>query len=320
MRVANALCALLLICSMSLGRAQTISPLEKQVSPAFTHDSFNGALKEIEARTGLEIACPKEVSATMETIWARRGFPTVHDNLPDDAKVSVKAFLDGACWELGLAWKFQPESNRVAIDYLWRTSDPRPEPELLQFVWKPGYGTDFEKDERWQKAFNALLCKPGNLEKASLVRQRANYESVANHMGNPAGCSVNPVLRVPIVDTVGEKYVFILISHRIFMYPGHGSVSYYWFKENGILAGAGLMNTGHRCALVDTVVNNEYGARSGETSEVHMILKVNVASFLIARFVLEPEGLKLISLVDAEGQRVDNDHRYVGKSLIDVKN
>jgi len=100
--------------------------------------------------------------------------------------------------------------------------------------------------------------------------------------------------------------------------PGHGSASYYWFKEDGTLAGAGLMDTGHRCGWVDITANDIRSADSKIRTEVHLVLKtlMNVQAFLIARFVLEADGLKLISLTGADGKKHDNDGFHVGRSLV----
>ena len=119
-----------------------------------------------------------------------------------------------------------------------------------------------------------------------------------------------------VIDASGAKYILILICQEIQMYPGHGSASYYWFKDDGTLVGAGLMNTGHRCKVVDTTIDNELGAGSALTTELQMILKMNERDFMTAMFVLDANGLKLTRLVDAHGANVNLDI-HVGQSLME---
>lgn len=47
-----------------------------------------------------------------------------------------------------------------------------------------------------------------------------------------------------------------------------------------------------------------------------MVLNRNLHSFLLARFRLEKDGLKLASVIDAEGQPVNNDGVNIGQSLL----
>ena len=252
----------------------------------------------------------------MEKIWVKNHH-FVRMVMPEDsdAKTTVKELLDRICSDLGLAWKLDAQGSGVTIDYLWRTPDPRPAAELLQYVWKPPYYTEFEKDTKWQHAFNALVSTEANLARASLVRQRSVLESWMRSLKYPEGFALKPILVSPAVDTKGEKHVVIVMNHPIFTSPGHGSVSYYWFKDDGTLRGAGLIDSGHRCRLVDVILDRE-NPPPGEASEMQMVLKFNLNTLFIARLVLEPGGLKLISLTDAKGHPQDNDGIHVGRSLL----
>jgi hypothetical protein len=184
----------------------------------------------------------------------------------------------------------------------------------LQYVASHGCGPRFSRElnNQWQTAFNALLCKQGNFEKAAPARQLGLLDSSFNKI---EASSPPPLLMTQLIGADKEKYLLIFTSHSIAMYPGHGNASYYWFREDGTLMGAGAMNTGHRCELVAAAIDNPNGPRSDQTSEVQMILRHNLGELIIARFVLEAEGLKLVHLTDATGKELEGSGYEIGKPL-----
>jgi len=258
----------------------------------------------IEKKTGFKTVCPKELGAFMQKLWLKQG----RGDPKHEYQVTIRNFLDEICRQLSLKWDFDPASNTVALSLSWKTEDSRSPAELLDFVRKPA--VDLEKNEKWQEAFNALLSCSVNFDRAWRVRQQSEIEELFRIY--PGGF---PLLIRPIISTDLQKYIFVLIRQPIETYPGHGSASYYWFKEDGALIGAGLIDTGHRCALLDAAVDNE-ADRLDKASEIHMILKMNLRNFFVARFVLEKTGLKLISLVNVYGEAVNNDGLNVGQSLL----
>lgn len=223
---------------------------------------------------------------------------------------SIRSFLDAICQSIGLNWEFDLSSNTVKLNLLWKTADERSPEELLQFLREPGYSTDYKEDPKWQAAFNALLSNPVNFEKSWRVRQQALLEQLF------LKDRVTPVLVKPFVSKSLQKYILVLIEQQIRTYPGHGSISYYWFKDDGSLEGAGLFNTGHRCALIDATVDFSSTSQGEPSSELQLILKFNLVRFYIARFELDTHGLRLISLTDANGQLANNNGLNIGEPLL----
>jgi hypothetical protein len=121
------------------------------------------------------------------------------------------------------------------------------------------------------------------------------------------------MVRQSILSTSKTKYIFVLICHPCVMIPGSGSASYYWFKEDGTLAGAGLMEIGVN-SLGGATIDSEYGPHAGEVSELHL-LTYDDGDFTIARFVLKDDGLVLKNIINGRGEKVRNE-RKIGQSLM----
>lgn len=301
-------------------------PLQREVASGFFYNSFDEAVDVIEQRTGFRVTCQPDLADFMRKQWIKvsEGIETTLDGdtlravPPKDGTVpqptiTTRRFLDSIARRLNLRWDYDPASKTVSLRLPWITTDSRTPVELLHALINFGYSTDYEKDQNWQHVFNALLSAPTNLEKAWPVRQQGISETWY-HSG--LEYAVAPTFVKPVISTSMAKYTLILIEHSINTYPGHGSLSYYWFQEDGTLAGAGIINTGWRCKLVDGTVDNEYGSRSDQPSEIHLILKWNTRDFLVARFQLTPDGLQLVSLVDAAGKTFSNQGVNVGDSLL----
>jgi len=297
-----ALVSCLLMLNAAAGDA--VDPLEKQVACSYSYKSFDDAVGQIEQKTGFKVSCPKEVSELMQTIFMGMGMGTGAENSP---KVKAKDFLDSICSSIGLAWKYDKATNVVSLDLYWKKDDPRSVPELFHYL-SDHQGNSAE----WQAAFDALLSKSQNYEKAWKVRQKSCFQNVFMPFA-PATPKV--ILFKPVVAVSLEKYKLLMLCQPIQMYPGHGSVSYYWFKDDGTLLGADLMNTGHRCALVDATIDNEYGAYSDRASELQMIVKMNTRDFSVATFALDANGLKLTRFADIHGAEKENS-QGVGASLM----
>ena len=289
---------------------QSVNALDKSVSNCDPYTGFHEAIGQIEKSTGFRVSYPKELDLFMNSNlwWIAGGIPDKSTTRPD--KITVTTFLDSICGYLHLKWKLDAQTNVVILDFPWRTSDSRPLSELWNLIEKQNY----QKKEEWTRAFDALLSADTNFERAWRVRQRSCFEM---------GYSLSTLKLVQqITDTAGNKYVIVLLYQPCLMIPGHGSVEYYWFREDGILMGAGLMNTGNRCDFLDASVNNGYGSRE-KISNLHMVLKWGGGSFLLVRFVLDKTGLKLTHLVDEYGTDVRYDTPYfpgfdlgLGKSLL----
>jgi len=283
---------------------ETADPLERKVGTRFRYGSFNEAVQVIETKTGYKVRCPKEVADYMQSLFMGMGVGDPNDPQPETQQ-TVRAFLDDMSRYLSMTWRFDPSSGTIELDHPWHARDERSAAELLQTL------SDHDRGKAWKAAFTALVSKPENVDRAWKVLQTAAMEQFGFIPRD-----IKPVLVKPVISTSLQKYTLVLIEQPIMMYPGHGSASYFCFTPDGRLALAGIMNTGHRCKLVDATVDNEYGARSGAASELHLILKMNLRDFFIARLHLEDHGFKLFSLVDAYGEPREVDGLSVGESML----
>lgn len=283
---------------------ETTDPLERKVGTRFQFKSFNEAVQVIETKTGYKVHCPKEVADYMQSLFMGFGVGDPNDPQPETQQ-TVRAFLDDMSRYLSMTWRFDPASGTIELDHPWHASDERSAAELLEAL------TDHDRGKAWKTAFTALVSKPENIDRAWKVLQTAAMEQFSF-----VPRDIKPVLVKPVISTSLQKFTLVLIEQPIMMYPGHGSASYFCFTPDGRLALAGIMNTGHRCKLIDATVDNEYGARSGAASELHLILKMNTRDFFIARLHLEDHGFKLFSLVDAYGEPRDVDGLSVGASML----
>jgi hypothetical protein len=298
-----------MVCACQIAGAadEASEALSRQIPGGWTYNSFDEAVQQIEQKTGFKVFCPEDLRKFMKTVWIKGAVS--EDELPE---LTVQRFLDWMGRKLALKWQLDQEANSVTLSLPWEVNDARSPSELLKAVRQSPSG-NYEHNSGWQTAFNALLSNKMNFDNAWKVRQKASLQRLLAFTANDP---VKPILMKRVVDKEGAKYVLILICQEIEFYPGHGSVSYYWFKEDGTLVGAGLMNTGHRCDVVDATIDNEYGNRTDQTTELQMILKMNLRDFMTAMFVLGPDGLELTHLLDLHGATVNNVGINVGQSLM----
>ena len=281
-------------------------PLDRQIPSGMVYNSFDEAIRRIEQKTGFKVSVSKDLQTFMQTIWLKRSFGS------DKITTTVRTFLDDSCQRLSLKWKVDKETDVLALEPRWKTSDPRQPSELLEAVWRQGYGAEYGKTPAWQTAFDALLSKDTNYETAWKVMQKSSLRQI---LPSPATAS-KPLLTKEIIDRAGNKRVLVLCCQPIEMIPGNGSVSYYVFKRDGTLIDAGLMNTGHRCEVIDAAIDDELSTMTDKFSELQIISKWNMYKIYIARFALEADGLKLAHLVDGHGAEENNNGMGIGESLM----
>lgn len=309
--MSKALLRVLVVClgCLTTASAQDLAdPLDRLVAAGWVYKSFDEAVGQIEERTGFKVSCAKGLAAFMNTIWMKQsttGYP--------GSVTTVRGFLDQLCGTISLKWSFDPAGNVVAVEPAWKTADPRTTVALLQAVWRPDDEAGCARDTAWQTAFNALLSHPANYQRAWTVRQKSAFQEFRLGFAFPA----RPLLMQPVIDKAGTKYFLVMIVQPIQMYPGHGSVGYYWFQDDGTLVGAGLMNTGHRCAVVGAAVAKGFGPNAGKPSELQMNLKMNLDSLYLARYSLGATGLELTSLVGPRGEEHDPSGMSVGQNLME---
>jgi len=315
MKITFASAMLFMVMFLKIGAAQTLDLLDKQVTSVRPYQTIEEAVHEIEKATELKISCPGDTMKLTKALWTIGEFPRV--NAADAifvSKITVRRLLDTVCSDFGLNWRSDPTSRTVIMDLPWRVSDPRSRTDLFRIVWKPGHEKDLIKDGEWLNAFDALICKDVNFEKACQVRQRAILEKIYLVPKLLLETDSNAVLEIPVVGVSGEKYMCVFLYQLLQVSPGHGNLSYYWFKNDGTLVGAGLISTGDRCDVASTIVAPD--ARDNTRSDVRMILEFNGVVSQEASFVLEKSGLKLNRLTDKSGNEIAN-LLHIGESLLE---
>jgi len=306
-------------------RAQTLAgdlssandgPLNFHVRADFAYESFDECLRKLEKTTGLPVTCAKDIEALVRAEWADGETPWIHQPTLTRYPTPVTDYLNAVSDDLRLAWKYQPPSRRILLDVAWRREDLRPAKELLEFVAHHGQDNDLEKDVPWQDAFHALLCQSANFSKAVEVRQKAISESfLFGFGGRPWLPPMKVALRAPVVDVDGHRYLLVLAVQDMDFSPGHGCAHYYWFQEDGSLAGAGIMNTGHRISVSGAKIDPASATPPGQTSGILLSVQFNEQGSITARFVLGHDGLQLVNLTDADGKELKNDFQ-IGGSLL----
>ncbi|MGB8354374.1 MAG: hypothetical protein WCD79_10830 [Chthoniobacteraceae bacterium] len=315
--------------AFAIGENEPTDPLKREIPDSWSYKSFDEAVHLIEKKTGFKVSCPKDIAGFMHQMekqtadnvslpyesqltttvliqGSSRGVDIEKPAKSDSKSVTTKDFLDHICNSLRLTWKFNQQAGTIVLSIPWIRHESRSAADLLHFVCKP---SDLKNNRNeandWENAFDALLSKPANFKKAWKVRQRVDY-------GFGSGLC-EPMVRQSIFSVSKTKYIFVLICHPCVMIPGSGSASYYWFKEDGTLAGAGLMEIGVN-SLGGATIDSEYGPHAGEVSELHL-LTYDDGDFVITRFVLKDDGLVLKGLMNGRGEKVRN-NRKIGQSLM----
>lgn len=315
---------LLVVCIATLPAAadESTDPLERQIPSVWSYKSFDEAVQQIDQKTGFKVSCSDEVREYMQTLdlyIGSRHFENLRQFHASATKQAVRAFLDDICRSLGLKWDFNSESGIIGLDFFWKTPFPRAyggpplkEHQAQHFLYRPGDGNDCRTNAKWPIAFNALVSCPMNIGRAWKVRQRSHFQGFFPDFSGVGG---KPFLTKPVTTTSLQRVMLVIICQPIMVFPGNGSISYYWFKDDGTLLGAGLMNTGHRCALADVTVDNEWIGVDKPT-EIQMNLQFNARDPVTARFVLEDTGLKLRHLAGANGENMNVIGTHIGKDLM----
>jgi len=292
---------------------QPPAPLEREIPDSWRYASFDDALHLIELKTGFKVSCPKDIADYMraKSLDSNVDLSSVAEH--QKRKQTVKIFLDSIVGDLALKWEFNPESKTVTLDLPWKITDPRTPAELVHFLSHPGNGDDYKTNPQWPAALNALLSLPANLEKAWRVRQEAQLQDVLGNVfagvrspllpAPPMNCGGTPVMVTPITATNLQRYTLVLISRRALTSFGHGSLSYYWFKDDGALTGAGLMNTGYKVPLLGVSIDDEpIGAEKPSELQFTLGYEGKEQWATLATFVLGNQGLKLKRLGDEKGE------------------
>ncbi|HEY3897418.1 MAG TPA: hypothetical protein VGM54_02330 [Chthoniobacter sp.] len=287
--------------------------LHFHIAADFDFDSFDGYLRQLEKAVEYKIECPEDVAPVVRKSWDGEQAPWENLITMGRYPMPVAQYLNATCADLCLTWAYHPESKTIVFDVPWRRSDRRTGQELLEYVLKRGRDSRIDKDKEWQDAFNALLSKEGNIAKAAPVCQETIFASF--HFTGPNG-QLPPlpdrhlVFRAPVVDVIGNHYL-LFAFHQAKLFASRGSVSYFWFRDDGTLAGAGLLSTGDRCQLMGGSV------RSGAATDLHekpSDVQLEISN-MEAHFLLRGDGLKLTRLNDVLNDEL-NDVYSIGKNLL----
>lgn len=292
---------LILLCSLgwiALPAAVAQSnPLERRVDSSHSFKKFDDIPHSIGERTGFQVRIQDEFSAFLRDQHMSQSWGT-----PGVRQGSVREFLSGICNGGRLGWSYDATTNVVTLDLPWRIADPRPRQQLLgELRQKP------LEDASWMKILDELLSTPENFARAWRVRQAAMYEGIILPR-------FEPLLVQPVNSALQKKSILVLVRQPIAMHPGRGSLSYYWFEEDGTLLGAGLMNTGHRCTLLEASLDPEIGFQAGRISTLHLKLVQNLKHAMTATLFLGKDRLELMEHKDAKGERISG--YSVGEALV----
>jgi len=315
-------------------------PLDDKPLAGMTYDTFDEAVARLKEATGLKVSYSEDTAKVTRAVWNPRKHVT-----GSGPQNTIRQCIENLSSNFALDWTFSPEDKTVDLHLPWRVSDPRSAADLFREIWKPDavakmdgeaiweYRLDARRardpageappradaasrpqmaaDATWLPTFNALLSKPGNFERACQVRQRSALESAMRFPNMTVPFLEAPCLEAEMIDVEGDKYFCVLFDQDIEFSPGHGSLSYYWFREDGTLAGAGLMNTGHRCFSPKFTVKNAPPESRMKASELTMIVNWN-RDQVVARFFLDEIGLQFS--LGAKEKVFDNTH--LGESLL----
>ena len=291
--------------------------LEREIPDSWRYASFDDAVHLIEQKTGFKVSYPNNIADFMRTMSLNSNVDLSPIAEHQKKKQTVRLFLDGITGSLVLKWEFDPANNTVALDLPWKITDPRTPAELVHFLYKPGDGDDCMTNPKWPVALNALLSLPANLEKAWRVREESQLQDAIGNAFDgvrspllppaPMACGGNPVMATPITATNLQQYIFVMICQPIMTSIGHGSVSYYWFKDDGTLMGAGLMNTGHRVPFLGAAIDKvSPGAEKPSELQFTLGYEGKEQWATKATFVLGNRGLLLKRLGDEKGEHAHN--------------
>ena len=316
------LCLLVLGIAVAFAKDETpaelerLSQLQRLITDDYSFKSFDEAVKLIEQESGCKVDCPKEI-ADFERTLNQSGESVSKMNKAAPGQITLKLFLDQVCAYLNLGWEIDVKQQSITLGLPWKGNDERPLPQLLDFVLSRDFHGQIASDREWQGAFSALLNNDKNREKSWKTRMLADRgQGFMFFNGEPTRSFISdePLLRKEITATDGKKYKLIFINHNRPIFPLIGGASYYWFTDDGVLAGAGSMTISG--VATDASVEQPKPGHENEPTEFHFVVSEGGADdYLTARFVLGPDGLKLVRLVDSHGAAAD-DH-IIGSSLLE---
>lgn len=276
--------------------AEEADPLKRQVRLPRAYVTFDEALEQLEKATTLSVICPEDIARLMRPLWNPKNFPRItQDALVDESRLAKK-LLDDVCGDLHLSWKYDPLKRAVTLDLPWRKSDARSTADLFQIIWQPGHEDAFYKDNTWWSALYGLLSKPENFGAASKVQQAAGLQDLFRGFApgwdaTKIKPSLGKIYEMPVVSVTGDRYHCLFLVRHMQMSPGHGWMAYYWFKDDGTLAGADLMNTGHRLIVDHLQVRNS--SKEGPSEMLITTEHNNQGTPHPVRFVLTERGFQL---------------------------
>ncbi len=343
MRIAITATLLLLFVVFTYASAEKSEPdpLDNKPLASVAYNTFDEAVARLKEATGLQVSYSEDTAKVTRAVWNPREHVT--SSGPQD---TIRQCIENLSSNFALDWTFSPQDKTVDFHLPWCVSDPRSAADLFRDIWKPEavakmdgeaiwkYRLDARRsrnpsravrprpdaasppqlaaDAAWQPTFNALLSKPGNFERACQVRQRSALDSAMRFPNTTLPFMEAPALEAEMIDVKGDRYFCVFFDRDIEFSPGHGSLSYYWFREDGTLVGAGLMDTGHRCFSPKFTVKNAPPESPMKASELTMIVNWN-CDHVVPRFILDENGLKFSP--GTKEEFFDNIH--LGKSLLD---
>jgi hypothetical protein len=158
----------------------------------------------------------------------------------DKTPFTVRDYLNRACREIGMTWKYDATRDAVMLDYLWHVSDPRSNAELMETLLRIVPPEDEKhlytntvdsKTDPWRAAFNALLSKPENF--ADAWKMRWPEEVIANPGLPPDWMQPRNLFTGKILDETGATHFLILNCQEGLLSPSASIISFYLFTATG---------------------------------------------------------------------------------------
>lgn len=144
----------------------------------------------------------------------------------------------------GLVCRFQDDA--VILDFPWNRPDERPPAVLLeQLLSAASPSMEQVSGDEWQRAFDALIATPENIDRAGNIRAEAD----SKRLFFPAR-SVDCMFAGMIRDEKGREFAIIVNRQKMQVSPGEGFASYYLFDRQGRFLSGGNFSTGWRCSEV----------------------------------------------------------------------
>jgi len=208
------------------------------------------------------------------------------------------------CRLLGMVWQYDARQDAIVLGYHWKREGVRSGRELATILAdvsipkeKILQGSEYVSND-WHAAFDALLSRPENYERASILRL---YHDSRENFG--LGPYFINLFSGKIREGAGPDEILVLNGkHQVTNKGGPGSIAYYLFDREGRLLRGGVYSMGHYVGCV---------LRAGMEDDHTVTIDVGWGSFAFRpthfHFGLVKGDLVLLGSTDANGKQRNAD-------------